>query len=604
MLMRLWILLAIVVSTFAGYQSYARAPAAVEGLIAALFGGGAAARAPQLPLVVAVLIGSALLFVLTFLVIGLLDWRRTRHVAGEIARLLERRREGEEPDRRDFLAAFGEADNLVETAADYAVTLDEAENDDAPGGRGARYRATVPADAYFRADSLIEGRLFDPFFRWLPTALATVGLLGLLFGLIDGLRATDAAVAVAPGAPFATAAEGGLIALFAALVVALAVGLARAILIALRRQQIATLGRMIDALFLYGADSSLGFARGVAEEAASLRRAVSAVGADLRDAMARQNAELARALETQARVAARSLADAVKTTLNTPLVALTAAVEQATRDESERVQSLIAATLERFVEELEGQFGNQLSEVNALLQSSSAMAADVERSFAGIADTLSDRLASQADAFARELRAALDTETERHAKENKALATQLKRFSTGLAREVDKHSKRFDAFLAGALDRVEAITKSAVTANGEDLAKTAAAFQGLQAVVESLALSVAPLLNQVLDTQQRLLAAIEEESHAGKAIAGAASDMNAAARASRETVEKFVVLASALGGGSPAASAKRDGASADANDRKPPAKGAVEKRDGDALGRALSELRDETEGLIKDLPDL
>ncbi len=234
-------------------------------------------------------------------------------------------------------------------------------------------------------------------------------------------------------------------------------------------------------------------------------------------------------------------------------------------------------------------------EVNALLRSSSAMAADVERSFAGIADTLSDRLASQADVFAHELRAALDAESEHHAEENKALATQLKRFSTGLAREVDKHSKRFDKFLASALDRVETITMSAVATSGEDLAKTAAAFQGLQAVVESLALSVAPLLNQVIDTQEHLLAAIEDESHAGKAIAGAASDMNAAARASRETVEKFVVLASALGGGSPAGRDGRDGA--------PPEAGAKERGD-DALGRALSDLRDETEGLVKDLPDL
>ncbi len=602
MLMRLWILFAMVVSAFAGYQSYLRAPATVEGLVPALFGEGAAVTAPQLPLVIAVLVGALVLFALTFLVIGLLDWRKTRHVAGEVARLLERRRDGEEPDRRDFLAAFGEADSLVETAADYAVTLDEAEQDDAAGGRGSRYRATVPADAYFRVDSLVEARLFDPFFRWLPTALATVGLLGLVFGLIDGLRATGAAAA---GASFASGAEGGLIALFAGLAAALVVGLARAILIALRRQQIVSLARMVDALFLYGAESPLSFARGVAEEAASIRRAIGTVGGDLRNAMAQQNSQLTRALETQARVAAASISDAVRTTLNTPLVALTAAVEQATRDEGERVQVLIAAALKRFSEELEGQFGNQLAEVNALLRSSSAMAADVERSFAGIADTLSDRLAAQADVFAREMRAALDAETERHAKENKALATQLKRFSTGLAREVDKHSKQFETLLTNALDRVETITKSAVAASSEDLAKTAAAFQGLQTVVESLALSVAPLLNQVLDTQERLLAAIEDESHAGKAIAGAASDMNAAARASRETVEKFVMLASALGGGTVAAPEARDGGKpADGDDRKAAGKKPAKPRAGDALSRALSELRDETEGLIKDLPDL
>ncbi len=606
--MRLWIALAIAVSAFAGYQGYMRAPAAIDGLVAALFDAppGLSDRAPELAPVFAVLLGASLLFVLTFVVIGIADLRKARLAMAGLDRLLARRREGEEPDRREFLAAFGEADDLVEIAADYAVTLDEDEDDAGAAGRGVRYRATVPAATYFRADSLVEDRLFDRFFRLLPGAFAAVGALGLVFGLVDGLRAS--AGANGDPLPLIAATEGGLVALFLALAFALVVGLARAILIALRHQQVAALGRAIDGLFLYGGDSARSFARAVTREARALSRTVSSIGSDLRAAMAEQNARLAETLDAQAKIAAATLAEAVRSTFNTPLVALTSAVEQATRDENERVQELVSATLKGFLSELETHFGDQLGEVNALLQSSSALAADIERAFAGIAETLGERLSAQAEAFARELRAALDAEGERHAKENKALATQLKRLSTGLSREVEAHSKRFDAFLASALDRVEEITKTAVAAGSEDLAKTAAAFQGLQTVVESLALSVTPILNQVVDTQERLLAAIEEETAAGKAIAGAASDMNAAARASRETVEKFVVLASALGGGH-AASGGDGSAEAGESESAAAAEAAKERaktrrRDAETLGRALSELMDETEGLSKELPEL
>lgn len=605
--MRLWIALAIAVSAFAGYQGYMRAPAAIDGLVAALFDvpPGLSERAPELAPVFAALVGASLLFALTFAVIGIADWRKARQAMAGLDRLLARRREGEEPDRREFLAAFGEADDLVEIAADYAVALDEDDDEAGGAGRGVRYRATVPAAAYFRADALVEGRLFDRFFRLLPGAFVAVGALGLVFGLVDGLRAS--AGASGDPLPLIGATEGGLVALFLALAFALAVGLIRAMLLALRHQQVAALGRAIDGLFLYGGDSTRAFARAVSRETRTLRRAVSTLGADLRKAMAEQNARLAETLDAQAKIAAAALAESVRSTFNTPLVALTAAVEQATRDENERVQELVSTALKGFIAELEAHFGDQLGEVNALLQSSSAIAADIERAFAGIAEALGERLSAQAEAFASELRAALDAEGARHAKENKALATQLKRFSTGLAREVDGHAKRFETFLGGALDRVEEITRTAIAASSEDLAKTAAAFQGLQTVVESLALSVTPILNQVVDTQERLLAAMEEESAAGKAIAGAASDMNAAARASRETVEKFVVLASALSGGAASAgdgSAKiGDGAAATESDAaKGQAKG--RRRGTDALGRALSDLMDETEGLSKELPEL
>lgn len=53
--------------------------------------------------------------------------------------------------------------------------------------KDAVYRATVPAEAFFNAQSVYEGRIHTEFFKHLPGLLTGLGIIGTFLGLIHGL---------------------------------------------------------------------------------------------------------------------------------------------------------------------------------------------------------------------------------------------------------------------------------------------------------------------------------------------------------------------------------------------------------------------------------
>ncbi|MFQ5957730.1 MAG: hypothetical protein ACE5LF_00020 [Alphaproteobacteria bacterium] len=571
-------------------------------------GAGALSSHAYLSVTLALVLAAAAAFVLIFLAVAVSDWLLTRKALAGLTELREQHGDGRETDLRGFLAAFGDAEDLVSLASDYVATLHAVNPATTVADARGPFRATVPAAAVFGKEALVDAPLFVWFFRRLPAALSGLGVLGLAFGLFEGLHRLrgDASTAgwndVALDA-LVTGAQGGLIALFLAILAAVLIGLVLHAVTTVRYQQTGALCQIVDGLFRSGAEADhlREVVRVTQSESAELRSAVSDVASALTTALGDEHSRLVATVEAQAQVAAEALAKSLRAALSAPMNAVAEAVGQATRDEGDRVQELVQAALNAFIDQLGSQFGNQLAEVNELLKSSRLVAADVQKAFGEMADTLTKELATQADSFAKELRAALDAGRKQQASGNKELATQLKRYATGLSRDVDQHSARFDNLLKGALERVDEITHSAVATSGEDLASTAAAFGGLQTVVESLALSVTPLLNQVVETQERLLSAIDDESAASRLVANAATDMNAAARASRETVERFVVLATRLSETSrafkdrPAAAARGARREVPAGGRRAPTK---------ELGDALSELREETEGVSKQLPKL
>jgi hypothetical protein len=57
----------------------------------------------------------------------------------------------------------------------------------------ARYRATMPAEVIFNAQSVYEGRIHTEFFKHLPGLLTGLGIIGTFTGLIQGLGSATAA---------------------------------------------------------------------------------------------------------------------------------------------------------------------------------------------------------------------------------------------------------------------------------------------------------------------------------------------------------------------------------------------------------------------------
>lgn len=82
--------------------------------------------------------------------------------------------------------------------------------------------------------------------------------------------------------------------------------------------------------------------------------------------------------------------------------------------------------------------------------------------------------------------------------------------------------------------------------HAESFERTAANFETLQGVLENLITLVSPMMRQIVDNQESLLNALDQEASASKVISRAAAELSTAAQASRDTVERFITLAERL----------------------------------------------------------
>lgn len=610
MLRLLWVVLALAVSAFAGTQWYVNGPLVVDWLNRFVFGdvpGAGMSDGVALALTGAAVVAASAAFVLIFVVLAVGDIVKHQALIAQLGHL--RRAHGSEPvgELAMFLRVFRDDDELARLAADYGATLHaECLDPETQTTDRTHYRATVPAEAYFSRAALVDRALFAPVFQYVPRVLIGIGVVGLAAAVAGGTAGARASA----GSGFSPAAvqtllegvQAGSAGLVLAVLAAVLAGLVYRVAMTARYHQTDRLCQEIDTLFRGpGAVEYLReLVRDRRAETARLAATLKAGTSDLTASMSSGAERVAAAVAESAEITSEAVSEAIKDALSRPMSKIAEVSRRQAKDQSAQVEKLLKATLPAFIGELEQHFGNQIKDINAVLQSSAAMATNLEATFTEIAEKLTRQAAEQVDSLSDAFRGSLEAISEREAEGRKELASDLRRLSQTLGEEVDSHSRQFEALLNNLLNRVEYLTETAVATSAADLAQTAESFTNLRTVVESLVVSVAPILNQIVDTQERLIKALEDEGAAGKIIARSAGDMSAAARASRETVERFIVLAERL-------SETRSALSADAGGRHrnaaaPAAAGTQPAADG--LGQAIRDLRQAAEDSAKKLPKL
>jgi len=133
-----------------------------------------------------ILAGLLLLAIVTFLIWFIIPWVHLRFKISILTREIRHlRKSGADPmllkvnDRR-----------LAHLWSEYCETLHlpKGSLDPMTGvSKDAAYRATVPAEAFFNAQSVYEGRIHTEFFKHLPGLLTGLGIIGTFLGLIHGL---------------------------------------------------------------------------------------------------------------------------------------------------------------------------------------------------------------------------------------------------------------------------------------------------------------------------------------------------------------------------------------------------------------------------------
>jgi hypothetical protein len=127
---------------------------------------------------------------LVLLVVGFIGWffmPAVKHwfLLREIQRNL-RGLKGKNPDALKKI--FGVDNRLAHLWSQYQETLHEQTEDRDGQTKVVAVRSTVPAEAYFNSQYVVDSRLRTEFFRHLPGILTGIGIIGTFSGLIPGLR--------------------------------------------------------------------------------------------------------------------------------------------------------------------------------------------------------------------------------------------------------------------------------------------------------------------------------------------------------------------------------------------------------------------------------
>lgn len=250
----------------------------------------------------------------------------------------------------------------------------------------------------------------------------------------------------------------------------------------------------------------------------------------------------------------KSLGQDIEKAIAAPLNAITDAAKQASEDQSAQVQQALRSTLKAFIAEIDKHLGGEIRESRALVKAVTDQATKLEKSYA---------------------------------EANKALAKQAKIQATDLSSAVEKAVKS----LSDLEKSNQAAIKDGLASAAKDLAQTADRLKNLSETTDKLIASLEPVMKDMTAQQKALLAALKSEDNASRVIGSAATDLKAAAKAGRESVEAFVDLAEKMRA---ATEMLKNGASG-------PAAARGDGESGVRVGKSLRQLREQAS---KDLPEL
>lgn len=271
---------------------------------------------------------------------------------------------------------FGADNVLAHLWREYSHTLhQQTEPDPLTGEPGvARWRSTVPAEALFRPEIIVDTPLRTEFFRHLPGLFTGVGIIGTFFGLLMGLRAFQVSENPVLVRDSLNSLLHGVWEAFlvsaVAIALAMVVTLLEKLLIARLYAKVERLVQALDSLFEAGAGEEY-LARLVqASESAAGRNATikSELVVELRQILTELSDKQIAALSAGHAALGERIGQSVEAGLQAPLNEIAEAFRGVRSDQWSAVQGLLNEVVASFSQHLKDTFGDQITGINSLQQ--------------------------------------------------------------------------------------------------------------------------------------------------------------------------------------------------------------------------------------------
>ncbi len=498
---------------------------------------------PQIPnfilLVVAVL-------TLVFLVVFVRKFQASQKGLGEAIQGLESKlghQNGRDPRQLDSIFA---KQPLLHIWNEYSDTLHPMRLAIVGQTPVVEYRSSMPAEMMFTKESLVDGPLFDDFWRHLPGILTGLGIIGTFGGLLYGLRNFKAAIstntsdAVAGLGPLLEAVMHAFTVSAAAIGCAMLVVFISRLLVARLNSKVEHLCDLIDSLYKSGAGEEYLQRLVESSEKSEVHTA------QLKDALVEDLTRLMTNLterQIQAQISAgqhigetvgRSIAESIAE----PMQRVREVMENNAAGNTAQVNTMLETMLTGFMAKLEDTFGGQINGINEQMQRSMAAMSSVQTSLQALVQDIQKANENAATQMSDKLAAAMQTASENQQQLTQQMTQFVTDFRSLVAEEQRKSKDAMNETIAGLLSEVgksiASMDASRKSASEEDATRTKVLTDQTGQMVSGLSANVEELLravsDQVLKTQECINAIRDVSMRAVDGMNQGALNMGSAAQ--------------------------------------------------------------------------
>lgn len=306
-------------------------------------------------------------FVALFLVPGWIVGRQLGQVIKGVAA---------ESSSADLAPVFAPYPRLRHLWSEFRETLhDERQIDPRTGvSKVVALRATLPSEAFFTEETIVNTPLRSEFFKHLPGIFTGIGIIGTFAGLLLGLKdfhVTDDPSAARHGLDLLLGSVANAFVVSAsAIALAMVVTFIEKIALVRLYRKVQQLTQSIDERFKAGVgEEYLARLVGASEESASQSKILKdALVGDLKTILTEISERQIASFSTTQLQLGQKISESVAGQLAAPLERLAAITEGVRGDQSSAVQQLMADLLSRFTDRIENIFGGQVAGMQQMQQ--------------------------------------------------------------------------------------------------------------------------------------------------------------------------------------------------------------------------------------------
>ena len=382
------------------------------------------------------------------------------------------------------------------------------------------YRSSMPAEMMFTKESLVDGPLFDDFWRHLPGILTGLGIIGTFAGLLHGLGkfkaaiATNTSDAVAGLGELLEAVMHAFMVSAAAIFCAMLVVFINRLLVARLNAKVEHLCDLIDSLYKSGAGEEYLQRLVESSEKSEVHTA------QLKDALVEDLTRLMTNLterQIQAQISAgqhigQTVGRSIAESIAEPMQRVREVMEKNATGNTAQVNTMLETMLTGFMAKLEDTFGGQINGINEQMQRSMAAMGSVQTSLQALVDNIQKANENAATQMSEKLAAAMKTASDNQQQLTEQMTQFVTDFRSLVGEEQRKSKDAMNETIAGLLSEVgksiASMEASRKSASEEDATRTKVLTDQTGQMVSGLSANVEELLravsDQVLKTQESI----------------------------------------------------------------------------------------------------